>query len=116
MSARHPVIGSWRVAVQVGGGPGPANLATLSADGTGIVAFPSPPNCASINPPDCGERRYGPGDSVALLAHVYSGRRHHDRSLVAGVRRPAATGHTGGNASQLIFASIADDLAPGSLP
>jgi hypothetical protein len=42
MSARHPVIGSWQVAVDVGSIRGPTNLATLSSDGTVIVTFPSP--------------------------------------------------------------------------
>ena len=42
MSARHPVVGSWRIAVDVGHVHGPTNLATLSADGTVLVAFPSP--------------------------------------------------------------------------
>jgi hypothetical protein len=42
VSAQHPVVGSWRVAVDVGHVHGPTNLATLSADGTVLVAFPSP--------------------------------------------------------------------------
>ena len=42
MSAQHPVVGSWRVAVDVGHVHGPTNLALLSADGTVLVAFPSP--------------------------------------------------------------------------
>jgi len=42
VSAPHPVIGSWRVAVDVGNVHGPMNLAILSADGTVLVAFPSP--------------------------------------------------------------------------
>lgn len=41
VSARHPVIGSWRVAVEVDAAPGPTNLATHSANGT-VVAFLSP--------------------------------------------------------------------------
>ena len=42
MSARHPVVGSWRVAVDVGHVHGPTNLATIASDGTVLVAFPSP--------------------------------------------------------------------------
>ena len=42
MSARHPVVGSWRVAVDVGHVHGPTNLATLAADGSVLVACPSP--------------------------------------------------------------------------
>lgn len=42
MSGQHPVVGSWRVAVDVGHVHGPTNLATLSADGAVLVAFPSP--------------------------------------------------------------------------
>jgi hypothetical protein len=37
-----PIVGSWRVAVSVGSVTGLTNLATLSADGTMVVAFPSP--------------------------------------------------------------------------
>lgn len=43
MSDRHPVVGSWRVSVEIPGAPsGTINLATLSLDGGVIVAFPSP--------------------------------------------------------------------------
>ncbi len=42
MSAQHPVVGSWRIAVDVGHVHGPMNLAILSVDGTVLVAFPSP--------------------------------------------------------------------------
>ena len=42
MDALHPIVGSWRVGVAVGGVSGLTNLATLSADGTMVVAFPSP--------------------------------------------------------------------------
>lgn len=42
MSERHPVVGSWRVTVQVPGAPVGINLATLSLDGGVVVAFPSP--------------------------------------------------------------------------
>jgi hypothetical protein len=42
VSAQHPVVGSWHVAVDVGHVHGPTNLAILSADGTVLVAFPSP--------------------------------------------------------------------------
>ena len=42
MSAQHSVVGSWRVAVDVEHVHGPINLALLSADGTVLVAFPSP--------------------------------------------------------------------------
>lgn len=42
MSGQHPVVGSWRVAVDVGHVHGSINLATLSADGTVLAAFPSP--------------------------------------------------------------------------
>ena len=43
MSVRHPVVGSWRVSVEVpGAGPGLVNLARLSLDGGVVVAFPSP--------------------------------------------------------------------------
>jgi hypothetical protein len=38
----HPIVGSWRVAVAVGSVTGLTNLAALSADGTMVVAFPSP--------------------------------------------------------------------------
>jgi hypothetical protein len=53
VSDRHPVVGSWRVAVTVpGAGPGLVNLATLSSDGTVVVAFPSPTPAA----PGAGHR------------------------------------------------------------
>lgn len=43
MSERHPLVGAWRVAVEI---PGVAatgtNLAAFAADGTVVVAFPSP--------------------------------------------------------------------------
>lgn len=52
MSARHPVVGSWRVAVDVGHVHGPVNLAAVSADGTMLVAFPSP----TPAPPGSGHR------------------------------------------------------------
>ena len=52
MSAQHPVVGSWRVAVDVGHIHGPTNLAILSADGTVLVAFPSP----TPAPPGSGHR------------------------------------------------------------
>ena len=42
MSAQHSVVGSWRVAVDVEHVHGPINLALLAADGTVLVAFPSP--------------------------------------------------------------------------
>jgi hypothetical protein len=42
VSAQHPVVGSWRVAVDVGHVHGPTNLAILSSDSTVLVAFPSP--------------------------------------------------------------------------
>lgn len=42
MDNLHPIVGSWRVAVAVGSVTGLTNLATLSADGTTVVAFPSP--------------------------------------------------------------------------
>lgn len=53
MSDHHPVVGSWRVAVTVpGAGSGLVNLATLSSDGTVLVAFPSPTPAA----PGAGRR------------------------------------------------------------
>ncbi len=43
MAATHPVVGSWRVAVDVpSAGVHGQNLATLSPDGAVVVAFPSP--------------------------------------------------------------------------
>lgn len=43
MAAQHPVVGSWKVAVEVpAAGVHGTNLATLAADGTVVVAFPSP--------------------------------------------------------------------------
>jgi hypothetical protein len=43
MPARHPLIGTWRVAVTIPGAPaGLINLARLSADGGVAAAFPSP--------------------------------------------------------------------------
>ena len=42
MSGQHPVVGSWRVAVDVGHVHGPTNLASLTSDGAVLVAFPSP--------------------------------------------------------------------------
>src|SRR5688572_2408205 len=43
MSDRHPVVGTWRVGVEIPGAPaGMINLATFSLDGGVIVAFPSP--------------------------------------------------------------------------
>lgn len=53
MSDHHPVVGSWRVAVTIpGAGPAFINLATLSSDGTVLVAFPSPTPAA----PEAGHR------------------------------------------------------------
>lgn len=43
MTDRHPVVGSWRVAAAIpGAGADATNLAAFSADGTVVVAFPSP--------------------------------------------------------------------------
>lgn len=43
MATTHPVVGSWRVTVEVpSAGVHGVNLATLSSDGTLVVAFPSP--------------------------------------------------------------------------
>ena len=43
MSERHPVVGTWRVNVEIPGAPvGTINLATFSLDGGVIVVFPSP--------------------------------------------------------------------------
>ena len=43
MSPSHPLVGSWRVTVTVPGAPATGtNLATYGADGTVVVAFPSP--------------------------------------------------------------------------
>lgn len=43
MIDRHPVVGSWRVSLDMPGAPpGMINLATLSLDGGVIVVFPSP--------------------------------------------------------------------------
>ncbi len=42
MSDHHPLVGAWRVAVQVPGAPVGTNLATFAADGTVAVAFPTP--------------------------------------------------------------------------
>ncbi len=43
MSDRHPVVGTWRVGVEIPGTPaGMINLATFSLDGGVVVAFPSP--------------------------------------------------------------------------
>ncbi len=43
MSERHPIVGTWRVSVEIPGAPaGMVNLATFSLDGGVIVAFPSP--------------------------------------------------------------------------
>jgi len=42
MSEHHPLVGAWRVAVEVPGAPAGTNLATFSADGTVVVAFPTP--------------------------------------------------------------------------
>jgi hypothetical protein len=52
MSGTHPIVGAWRVAVEVGGGPGPTNLAVFGADGTVTVAVPSPTPAA----PGAGHR------------------------------------------------------------
>lgn len=47
MSDRHPVVGTWRVAVEIPGAPsGMVNLATFSLDGGVVVAFPSPTKAA----------------------------------------------------------------------
>ena len=47
MTDRHPVVGTWRVAVEIPGSPaGMANLATFSLDGGVVVAFPSPTKAA----------------------------------------------------------------------
>lgn len=43
MADRHPVVGTWRVGVEIPGAPaGMINLATFSLDGGVVVAFPSP--------------------------------------------------------------------------
>lgn len=43
MVDQHPIVGSWRVSVQIPGIAGElTNLARLSADGGIVVAFPSP--------------------------------------------------------------------------
>lgn len=43
MSERHPVVGTWRVNVEIPGAPaGMINLATFSLDGGVTVAFSSP--------------------------------------------------------------------------
>ena len=43
MSERHPVVGTWRVSVEIPGAPaGLVNLATFSLDGGVVVVFPSP--------------------------------------------------------------------------
>jgi hypothetical protein len=43
VSIRHPVVGTWRVSVEIPGAPaGMINLATFSLDGGVVVAFPSP--------------------------------------------------------------------------
>lgn len=43
MRERHPVVGTWRVSVEIPGAPaGMVNLATFSLDGGVVVAFPSP--------------------------------------------------------------------------
>ncbi len=43
MSDRHPVVGTWRVSVEIPDTPaGMTNLATFSLDGGVVVAFPSP--------------------------------------------------------------------------
>lgn len=53
MSDRHPVVGTWRVSVEIPGAPsGLMNLATFSLDGGVIVAFPSPTPAA----PDAGHQ------------------------------------------------------------
>jgi hypothetical protein len=53
MSAIHPLVGAWRVAVTIPGvGPGLINLAIISVDGTLLVAFPSPSPAA----PNAGHR------------------------------------------------------------
>jgi hypothetical protein len=53
MSAMHPAVGAWRVAVTIPSvGPGLVNLANISADGTMLVAFPSPSPAA----PNAGHR------------------------------------------------------------
>lgn len=48
MADRHPVVGTWRVGVEIPGAPaGMINLATFSLDGGVVVAFPSPTPAAS---------------------------------------------------------------------
>lgn len=43
MSDRHPVVGTWRVDVEIPGAPaGMVNLATFSPDGGVLVVLPSP--------------------------------------------------------------------------
>ena len=43
MTDRHPVVGTWRIGVEIPGAPsGMINLATFSLDGGVVVAFPSP--------------------------------------------------------------------------
>ncbi len=48
MTTPHPVVGSWRVSIDVpSAGFRGENLATLSSDGTVVVAFPSPTPAAA---------------------------------------------------------------------
>lgn len=42
MPGPHPVVGAWRVTVALPGGGTGTNLATLAADGTVAVVFPTP--------------------------------------------------------------------------
>lgn len=42
MSERHPLVGTWQVAVEVPSAPAGTNIATFSLDGGVVVAFPTP--------------------------------------------------------------------------
>ncbi len=69
MSEPHPLVGSWRVAVQVPGAPAGANLAAFSADGAVVVAFPTP------NPAAAGQGHKLEYWSTALGSWSASGER-----------------------------------------
>jgi hypothetical protein len=70
MNETHPVVGAWRVVVEVPGAPAGTNLANFAADGTVVVTFPTP------NPAPPGSARKLEFWSAALGSWRPSGARN----------------------------------------
>ncbi len=103
MSDRHPVVGSWRVSVEIPGAPATMiNLATLSLDGGVVVAFPSPTPAA----PGSGHRleywttalgRWEPtGDATAKMSFFSLGADENGNAIGTHTISATATSTAGG--------------------